>query len=84
MYGDDGHPKISCPTDTVQPTGGYITEGTLAVPVLYSWANQAKQAAVRHDGNTRAVFSCCDGHVEKWNWHDLRYNVNDVFGEANY
>ena len=81
LYGDAGHPKVSQATDTVPPAGGYITEGTLAVPVLYSWAAQAKQAAIRHDSGTRAVFTFCDGHVEKWKWNDLRYNVNDVFGE---
>ncbi len=36
-----------------------------------------KQPACRHNG--RAVFSCCDGHVESWKWKDLRNNKDDAF-----
>ena len=81
MYGDDGTPKVN--TADVQPTSGYWTDVTLFVPDSNNgWKNYSpqKQPAVRHDSNTRAVFSHCDGHVEKYKWQDLRNDINDCFG----
>ena len=57
----------------------YYTEITTKQPSLTAgWAVAPyKQPAARHNG--RAVFSCCDGHVESWRWPDLRQNKADVF-----
>jgi len=81
LFGDDGTPKQTW-TDT-QPTCGYWTDVTVIAPdpsVGWSGYNPQKQPAIRHDSNTRAVFALCDGHVEKWNWKNLRNDLNDVFG----
>jgi len=81
MFGDDGNPKITWTTDN-QPTCGYYTDVTVGAPGINGpgWTAYPKQPAIRHDGNTRAVFTLCDGHVEKWKWQDFRNDVNDVFG----
>ena len=85
MFGDDGTPKTTWPDS--QPSCGYWTDVTVAAPDISGgtgtgWANYSpqKQPAVRHDSNTRAVMSFCDGHVEKWKWLDLRHDNNDIFG----
>jgi len=81
MFGDDGNPKVTWSTDN-KPTCGYYTDVTVGAPGIYApgWTAYPKQPAVRHDGNTRAVFVLCDGHVESWKWQDFRNDVNDVFG----
>ena len=45
--------------------------------LLRHWASPGKQAACRHGG--RAAFAFCDGHVEQWEWEDLKDNRLDVF-----
>jgi prepilin-type N-terminal cleavage/methylation domain-containing protein len=83
MIGDDGTPKSSWTADT-QPGVDYYTDVTVKAPGTAGgpgWTVAGtKQPAIRHDSKTRAVFSCCDGHVEKWKWIDLRNDINDVFG----
>jgi prepilin-type N-terminal cleavage/methylation domain-containing protein len=84
LMGDVGVPKID-PTRDVAPVGGYTTEITTKQPTSSSgWTSQnpAKQPACRH--NYRAVFSCCDGHLEAWRWVDLRPDKNDVFAVNSY
>jgi prepilin-type processing-associated H-X9-DG protein len=56
---------------------------TVAAPSpTTGWSSYSpqKQPAIRHDSNSRAVTSFCDGHVEKWNWKDLRNDKDDIFG----
>lgn len=83
LFGDVGTPKIAWP-DT-QATCGYWTDVTFGGHAG-GWAsdNPQKQPAVRHDSNTRTVFVCCDGHVEKWKWSDLRADRDDFMGINSY
>jgi len=79
LIGDVGDPKLNGNLNQL-PTSGYYTDITLIKPVPGSgWTTvpSYKQAACRHSG--RAAFSCCDGHVETWNWADLDTDRNDVF-----
>jgi len=81
LFGDDGTPKQAWPDS--KPTCGYWTDVTVIAPdptLGFSPYSPQKQPAIRHDSTTRAVFTLCDGHVEKWKWLDLRNDVNDVFG----
>jgi len=78
LIGDVGTPKSGGTVN--QLPASYYTELTVIKPIPPNgWiavpAN--KQAACRHD--KRAIFSCCDGHVESWNWSDLDTDKNDVF-----
>ena len=80
LVGDVGVAKNTPPNASSQPAGGYYTDVGLAPPDKNTaWLNYTKQPAVRHDSNTRAVMSFCDGHVEKWKWLDLRNDANDIF-----
>jgi prepilin-type N-terminal cleavage/methylation domain-containing protein/prepilin-type processing-associated H-X9-DG protein len=88
LIGDVGVPKTGANLDK-QPIGGYYTEVTTKQPDTNTgWstglaaAGGSKQPACRHGG--RAVFSCCDGHVESWKWADFRANKNDVFAINSY
>ncbi len=79
LVGDVGDPKTGGNVNKL-PTGGYYTDITVIKPVVGSgWTTDPsyKQAACRH--NSRAVFSCCDGHAESWKWSDLDIDLNDVF-----
>jgi prepilin-type N-terminal cleavage/methylation domain-containing protein len=85
LIGDVGTPK-TYPNVDKAPTG-YLTELTTKQPdPATGWSQQGtsnfKQAACRH--GSRALFSCCDGHVEAWKWLDLRNNLNDVFAINSY
>ncbi len=82
LIGDVGVPKTGG-TINKMPTA-YNTEITVIKPVLNGAASLGwttvpsyKQPACRH--NSRAVFSCVDGHVERWIWTDLDHDKNDVF-----
>jgi len=88
LIGDVGVPKSGANLDKL-PTAGYNTEVVTKQPDPGTgWsagaaaAGGSKQPACRH--NSRAVFSCCDGHVESWKWSDLRANKNDVFAISSY
>jgi len=83
LFGDVGVPKAAPWPDTF-PTCGYNTELTVIKPqeqpTSTGWLNVSpvqKQAACRH--NSRAVYSCCDGHVEAGKWSDLAQDVNDLY-----
>jgi prepilin-type N-terminal cleavage/methylation domain-containing protein len=79
LVGDVGDPKTGGNVNKL-PTSGYYTDITVIKPVVGSgWTTDPsfKQAACRH--NSRAVFSCCDGHAESWKWSDLDIDLNDVF-----
>jgi len=78
LIGDVGYPKAALNQDKLP--SAYWTEITTKQPMpTQGWAVAPfKQPACRH--STRAVFSCCDGHVERWLWRDLRADKNDVFG----
>ncbi|HTB82907.1 MAG TPA: prepilin-type N-terminal cleavage/methylation domain-containing protein [Candidatus Sulfotelmatobacter sp.] len=83
LFGDVGVPKVAPWPDTF-PTCGYNTELTVIKPqeqpTSTGWLNVSpvqKQAACRH--NSRAVYSCCDGHVEAGKWADLAQDVNDLY-----
>jgi hypothetical protein len=79
LVGDVGDPKSGGNINRLPPSG-YYTDITLIKPVIGSgWTTvpSNKQAACRH--NKRSVFSCCDGHVESWDWSDLSTDYNDVF-----
>jgi prepilin-type N-terminal cleavage/methylation domain-containing protein len=79
LMGDVGIPKVDTPA-TVQPKD-YYTEIVTYQPAAGGFTiggSILKQPACRHDG--RAVFTCCDGHAERWRWRDLRANKDDVFG----
>ena len=83
MIGDVGTPKVN-PTVNKLPIA-YNTELTVIKPVIGSgWTTvpSYKQAACRHQG--RAVFSCCDGHVEDWRWSDLSTDFNDIYAENSF
>jgi prepilin-type N-terminal cleavage/methylation domain-containing protein len=82
LIGDVGVPKTGGTVNKL-PTA-YNTEITVIKPVLNGAASLGwttvpanKQPACRH--NSRAVFSCVDGHVERWIWSDLDLDKNDVF-----
>jgi len=79
LNGDVGTPKSGGNINQM-PTSGYYTDITVIKPVIGSgWTTVPvyKQAACRH--NARAVFACCDGHVETWKWSDLSTDKDDVF-----
>jgi prepilin-type N-terminal cleavage/methylation domain-containing protein/prepilin-type processing-associated H-X9-DG protein len=79
LVGDVGDPKTGGTINKL-PTTGYYTDITVIKPVPptgWTTVPDNKQAACRH--SNRAVFSCCDGHVESWNWNDLSTDLNDVF-----
>jgi prepilin-type N-terminal cleavage/methylation domain-containing protein/prepilin-type processing-associated H-X9-DG protein len=83
LIGDVGTPKNGAGFDK-QPAA-YFTDVTTEQPVPGSgWTTvpSNKQPACRHNG--RAVFSCCDGHVEMWKWDDLRADKEDVFAIYSY
>ena len=83
LLGDVGSPKSGGGFDR-QPTT-YFTDVTTEQPVPstgWSTVPSNKQPACRHKG--RAVFSCCDGHVEMWRWEDLRADKEDVFAIQSY
>jgi prepilin-type N-terminal cleavage/methylation domain-containing protein/prepilin-type processing-associated H-X9-DG protein len=84
LIGDVGVPKKFMNFDKFVPYAGYWTEITTKQPSPdKGWSvTPFKQPACRH--NSRAVFSCCDGHVESWTWADLRANVGDVFAISSY
>jgi prepilin-type processing-associated H-X9-DG protein len=78
LMGDTGVPKAAGWPDKF-PTCGYYTEITTKPPdPADGWVRSMKQPACRHD--QKAVVSFCDGHVERWNYPDLRYNKSDIFG----
>ena len=84
LMGDVGVPK-SDPRKDQSPTSGYWTEIVTFQPLArvgWAWRTPQKQPACRH--NNRAVFTFCDGHVESWEWSDLRGNRNDVFAVDSY
>jgi prepilin-type N-terminal cleavage/methylation domain-containing protein len=79
LNGDVGTPKSGGSINQL-PTGGYNTDITVIKPVIGSgWTTvpSKKQAACRN--NSRAVFACCDGHVESGKWDDLSTDKDDVF-----
>ncbi len=78
LMGDVGVPKSGESVDAL-PSAGYYTEITTKQPVpsIGFALSPYKQPACRHDKG--AVFSFCDGHVERWRWSDLRADKNDVF-----
>jgi prepilin-type processing-associated H-X9-DG protein len=81
LMGDVGVPKKFANFDLFT-SAGYFTEITTFQPTTkggWSASPPNKQPACRH--NSRAVFSFCDGHAERWLWSDLRANKNDVFAE---
>jgi prepilin-type N-terminal cleavage/methylation domain-containing protein/prepilin-type processing-associated H-X9-DG protein len=83
LIGDVGSPKTA-PTVNQLPSA-YYTDITVIKPKTGSgWTSvpSYKQAACRHGG--RAVFSACDGHVERWKWLDLSTDVNDVFAVQSF
>jgi prepilin-type N-terminal cleavage/methylation domain-containing protein len=86
MIGDVGVPKYGIEdTKDRMPLYGYYTEISTFQPTPsggWTTASPYKQPACRHDN--RAVFSCCDGHVEDWKWTDLRADNNDVFAVNSY
>jgi prepilin-type N-terminal cleavage/methylation domain-containing protein len=82
LIGDVGVPKTGGGINKM-PTA-YNTDITVIKPILNGTSSSGwtlvpsyKQPACRH--NARAVFSCCDGHVERWIWLDLDLDKNDVF-----
>ena len=82
LIGDVGVPKVGGGVNKMP--AAYNTEITVIKPVLNGAASLGwttvpayKQPACRH--NSRAVFSCVDGHVERWLWLDLDNDKNDVF-----
>ncbi len=79
LLGDVGYPKgTGAMTQDRMPAASFTEITTKQPTPVQGWAVAPyKQPACRHE--SRAVFSCCDGHVESWKWTDLRYNKNDVF-----
>jgi prepilin-type N-terminal cleavage/methylation domain-containing protein len=82
LIGDVGVPKTGGSVNKMP--AAYNTEITVIKPVVngassLGWTTvpSYKQPACRHD--SRAVFSCVDGHVERWVWADLDLDKNDVF-----
>jgi len=79
LVGDVGAPKKDVLKDEY-PGSDYFADLQTYVPRPGSgWVGlfPAKQPGCRHNG--RAVFSLFDGHVEAWNWPDLRQDKLDVF-----
>jgi prepilin-type N-terminal cleavage/methylation domain-containing protein/prepilin-type processing-associated H-X9-DG protein len=79
LIGDVGTPKTQNWPNTF-PTCGYNTDITVIKPIPnFGWKTvpSQKQPACRHNG--QAVFSFCDGHVERWKWVNLNTDVGDVF-----
>jgi prepilin-type N-terminal cleavage/methylation domain-containing protein/prepilin-type processing-associated H-X9-DG protein len=83
LMGDVGVPK-SGETVDAWPAAGYYTEITTKQPVpsIGFAISPYKQPACRHARG--AVFSFCDGHLERWRWSDLRADKNDVFAINSY
>jgi prepilin-type N-terminal cleavage/methylation domain-containing protein len=82
LIGDVGVPKTGANLNKMP--AGYYTDITVIQPIFdfsspmgWTVVPANKQPACRH--NARAVFSCCDGHVERWVWVDLEKDKNDVF-----
>ena len=82
LIGDVGVPKTGASLNKMP--AAYYTDITVIQPIFdfsspMGWTSVPanKQPACRH--NSRAVFSCCDGHVERWVWVDLEKDKNDVF-----
>ncbi len=82
LIGDVGVPKTGGSINKMP--AAYNTEITVIKPILngagslgWTLVPAYKQPACRHNG--RAVFSCVDGHVERWVWSDLDLDKNDVF-----
>jgi prepilin-type N-terminal cleavage/methylation domain-containing protein len=82
LIGDVGVPKVNANLNKM--AAAYYTDITVIQPIFdfsspMGWTSVPanKQPACRH--NSRAVFSCCDGHVERWVWVDLEKDKNDVF-----
>jgi prepilin-type N-terminal cleavage/methylation domain-containing protein/prepilin-type processing-associated H-X9-DG protein len=76
LMGDTGIPK----NPQRVPQGGYFTEIVTFPPIPGSgWSaySYPKQPACRHNG--RAVVTFCDGHVEAWNYSNLRSNKSNIF-----
>lgn len=86
LVGDVGRPGIlrngigiSLPAKD-ELANNYLTEIVTFKPdPAKGWTSGSprKQPAARHSG--RAQFSFVDGHVEAWEWQDLRDNRLDVF-----
>jgi len=86
LIGDVGVPgymnggRAINPPATDELPESYLTEIAVFKPSSsggWTGAKPSKQPACRHGG--RAAFAFCDGHVEQWNWQDLRDNYQDVF-----
>jgi prepilin-type processing-associated H-X9-DG protein len=64
------------------PFSGYMTEIVTFPPdpTTHDWKTYTppKQPGCRH--NLRANMVMVDGHYESWNYRDLRFDKNDVFG----
>jgi prepilin-type N-terminal cleavage/methylation domain-containing protein/prepilin-type processing-associated H-X9-DG protein len=82
LIGDVGVPKTGGNINKMP--AAYNTELSVIQPIFngtnssgWTLVPSNKQPACRH--NSRAVFSCCDGHVERWPWVDLDNDKNDVF-----
>jgi prepilin-type N-terminal cleavage/methylation domain-containing protein/prepilin-type processing-associated H-X9-DG protein len=86
LIGDVGVPKstVRTRTDQAAPTEYWTEIVTFQPRPGMGWNLRVppKQPACRHEG--RAVFSFCDGHVERWKWSDLLENRNDVFAIDSY
>jgi len=84
LYGDIGAPKDNAERNIdAAPTKGYTGVYSFERPYLNTgWTGGGNwhQPAVRHAQNSLAVIAFVDGHVERWPWHDLRHQVNDIFG----
>lgn len=81
LIGDVGVPKNGVRTRTDEsPPSAYWTEIVTFQPrpgMGWGFWQPPKQPGCRHNG--RAVITFCDGHVERWEWLDLRDNKNDIF-----
>ena len=77
LIGDTGVPR----NPAKAPESGYTTEIVTFPPDRNAgwtlWQPQ-KQPACRH--NAKANITFVDGHVETWNYRDLRNNKDNVFG----
>jgi len=78
MMGDTGVPND--PNNA--PASGYKTEIVTFPPdpATHDWKvyTPPKQPGCRH--NLKANIVMVDGHYEAWNYRDLKFNKNDVFG----
>jgi prepilin-type N-terminal cleavage/methylation domain-containing protein/prepilin-type processing-associated H-X9-DG protein len=78
LMGDTGVPRIP----SKAPDGGYTTEIVTFPPdKTTGWTtwNPQKQPACRHQRKANVTF--VDGHVETWNYPDLRANKGNIFAE---